>query len=147
MLTSVLRTLIKNYWNAIVLMTNHKNLCNKTACISLLRKKQMFYNKPKIPFHFQCSPFNVLSTCGSTQLKKSLHTWDKYRSKLKKYLLIFPSISPFLFSLTYSLQLTISPFYLPPFCSHFLFFFYHHSSFFSLLKSYFRKILTHTEAN
>ena len=123
MLTSALRALIKNYWNVIVLMTNHKNLCNKTACISLLRKKQMFYNKPKIPFHFQCSPFNVLSTCGSTQLKKSLHTWDKYRSKLKKYLLIFPSISPFFFflSFTLSLQSTISPFHLPLFCSLFFF--------------------------
>ena len=146
MLTSVLRTLIKNYWNVIVLMTNHKNLCNKTACISLLRKKQMFYNKPKIPFHFQCSPFNVLSTCGSTQLKKSLHTWDKYRSKLKKYLLIFPSISPF-FSFTFSLQSTISHFRLPLFYSLFFFFLNHHSSFYSLLKMYYRKILTHTEAN
>ena len=55
-------------------MASHKNLCNNTVCVSLLRKKQTFYNKLKIPFHFQCSPFNVLSTCGLTQLKKSPHT-------------------------------------------------------------------------
>ena len=74
MLTSTIRTLVQNYGNAIVLMASHKNLCNKTVCVSLLRKKQTFYNKLKIPFHFQCSPFNVLSTCGLTQLKKSPHT-------------------------------------------------------------------------
>ena len=42
MLMSALRALVKNYWNAIVLMANHKNLCNEMTCVCLLRIKQMF---------------------------------------------------------------------------------------------------------
>ena len=42
MLTSALRALVKNYLNVIVLMVSHKNLCNEMACVSLLRRKQMF---------------------------------------------------------------------------------------------------------
>ena len=65
----------------------------------------------------------------------------------KKILLNFSlHFTPFFFSsFTFSLQLTISPFYLPLFCSLFFFFFFPSLFFLLTFKNVLTKILTHTE--
>ena len=48
-----LKALVKNYWNAIVLMASHKNLCNESVCLE--ENKSLTIN-PKYP-----SAFSVFS--------------------------------------------------------------------------------------